>query len=247
MAASASSMPTCSAERSQLPTPPIFASESCACCPRISRQRFSCSSSTGIGKFRQKNRGKVLCTLVLLLVISLFCLSIFLSLFFCLKSFSGNCRECDQFKADVGPKDGVQFGVAQQPPGVFLVFGAGIRQGRQDEGDPMRCQAHLLIAEQVLRRAHFNVGEEFSFAAEQVSDALFIKPQIQSCPPVPQNRCQNLPKPRSADWLVDPARVCDVKPDTIFAAESRVDELMLDAVLSAIDKFPVVEFGEKHI
>src|SRR5713101_966686 len=51
MAASASSMPICSAERSQPPQlAPIWASESWAWWPRIRRQRFSCSLSSGIFK-----------------------------------------------------------------------------------------------------------------------------------------------------------------------------------------------------
>src|SRR6185436_6049470 len=65
MAASASSMPACSGESWQPPAPPMAASDSWACWPRISRQRFSCSwlsvagiSSVGCGQKHRNDRRK---------------------------------------------------------------------------------------------------------------------------------------------------------------------------------------------
>src|SRR6266705_138854 len=49
MAASASSMPTCSPESWQPPGPAILESDSWACWPRIKRQRVTLVLSTGIG------------------------------------------------------------------------------------------------------------------------------------------------------------------------------------------------------
>ena len=118
---------------------------------------------------------------------------------------------------------------------MALKIQVGFRQRGQRKCDARSGQTHLLMTKRMLRGQYLDIGKHVRLATKQMSQRAFVDQQIQSCPPIPKNGNEHVPKRLGAGGLDIPTSVYYSKLDAVLAREGCIDEFVLHTFCSYID------------